>query len=97
MAKYLPKAEPSLLKPKTTFANSKSGGIEKYPDEWITELLGLGNDIDKICLSTRMTDHNFMLHIFNKLTKEYNVVLGGMDSILMPDGSDLNKLTIGDI
>jgi len=97
VAKYAPKTAPSLLKLKKQFANSRLGDAEMHPDEWITELESLRNDMDKISLSAKMTDQDFMIHVLNNLPVEYDVVLDGMESRLMlPDG-DLNKLTIEDI
>ena len=97
VAKYAPKAAPSLLKLKKQFANSKLGDAETHPDEWITELESLRNDMDKISLSAKMTDQDFMIHVLNNLPVEYDVVLDGMESRLMlPDG-DANKLTIEDV
>ena len=97
VAKYAPKTAPSLLKLKKQFANSKLGDAEMHPDEWITELESLRNDMDKISLSAKMTDQDFMIHVLNNLPVEYDVVLDGMESRLMlPDG-DTNKLTIEDI
>jgi len=97
VAKYAPKTAPSLLKLKKQFANSKLGDAETHPDEWITELESLRNDMDKISLSAKMTDQDFMIHVLNNLPVEYDVVLDGMESRLMlPDG-DANKLTIEDV
>ena len=97
VAKYAPKTAPSLLKLKKQFANSKLGDAEMHPDEWITELESLRNDMDKISLSAKMTDQDFMIHVLNNLPVEYDVVLDGMESRLMlPDG-DANKLTIEDV
>ena len=53
--------------------------------------------MDKISLSAKMIDQNFIIHVLNNLPVEYDVVLGGMESRLMlPDG-DANKLTIEDV
>ena len=97
VAKYAPKTAPSLLKLKKQFANSKLGDADKHPDEWITELESLRNDMDKISLSARMTDQDFMIHVLNNLPVEYDVVLDGMESRLMLPDEDANKLTIEDI
>ena len=97
VAKYAPKTAPSLLKLKKQFANNRLGDAEMHPDEWITELESLRNDMDKISLSAKMTDQDFMIHVLNNLPVEYDVVLDGMESRLMlPDG-DANKLTIEDV
>ena len=97
VAKYAPKTAPSLLKLKKKFANSKLETAEKHPDEWITELESLRNDIDSISLSTKMTDQDFMIHVLNNLPEQYDVVLDGMESRLMLGDGDPNKLTIEDV
>ena len=47
-------------------------------DEWMTELESLQNEIDKISISTKISDEDFMIRVLNNLTEEYDVVLGGM-------------------
>ena len=44
-----------------------------------------------------MLDQDFMIHILTNLTEEDDVVLGGMESRLILDKWDPNKLTIEDI
>ena len=83
MAKYSPKTAPSLLKLKKNFANSQLESVDKHPDEWMTELESLRNEIDKISVSTKMSDEDFMIHVLNNLTEDYDVVLDGMESRLM--------------
>ena len=95
LAKYAPKTAPSLLKLKKKFANSKLGS--EHPDEWITELESLRNDMDKISLTAKMTDQDFMIHVLNNLTEEYDVILDGMESKLMLGESDPSRLTIEEI
>lgn len=96
VAKYAPKTAPSLLKLKKQFANS-SLQREVHPDEWITDLESLRNDMDSISLSSKMNDQDFMIHILNNLPEEYDVILDGMESRLMLPDSDPNKLTIENI
>ena len=90
------KTVPLLLKPKKGVANRKIASIATYSDEWITESESLRNDMNKICLSTSMTDQDFIIHI-KSITEEYNVILGGTESRLMLSESHPNKLTIEDI
>jgi hypothetical protein len=96
VAKYAPKTAPSLLKLKKQFANSLLKN-EVYPDEWITELESLRNDMDSISLSSKMNDQDFMIHILNNLPESYDVILDGMESRLMLPDSDPSKLTIENI
>ena len=96
VAKYAPKTAPSLLKLKKQFANS-SLHRDVHPDEWITELESLRNEMNGISISSKMTDQDFMIHILNNLPEEYDVVLDGMESRLMLEESDSNKLTIENI
>ena len=96
IAKYAPKTAPSLLKLKKQFANSNLTK-EVHPDEWITELESLRNEMNGISLSSKMTDQDFMIHILNNLPEVYDVVLDGMESRLMLKDDDANKLTIENI
>ena len=97
MAKYSPKTAPSLLKLKKKIANSQLENVDKHPDEWMTELESLRNEIDKISVSTKMSDEDFMIHVLNNLTEDYDVVLDGMESRLMLNENNPNKLTIEDV
>ena len=47
VAKYSPKTAPSLLKLKKNFANSQLESVDKHPDEWMTELESLRNEIEQ--------------------------------------------------
>ena len=97
VAKYSPKTAPSLLKLKKNFANSQLESVDIHPDEWMTELESLRNEIDKISISTKMSDEDFMIHVLNNLTEDYDVVLDGLESRLMLNENDPNKLTIEDV
>jgi len=44
-----------------------------------------------------MSDEDFMIHVLNNLTEDYDVVLDGMESRLMLNENDPNKLTIEDV
>ncbi len=66
----------------------------KHTDKWISELEGLRNKIDNISLSAKMMDQDFVIHILNNLTEEYNVVLDGMESKLILAYADWNKLMV---
>ena len=68
VTKYAPKTAPSLLKLKEKFANSRLEFVEKYLDEWITELESIHNDIKVIPIATKMSDMDFMIHILNNLS-----------------------------
>lgn len=96
-SKYAPKTVPSLLKLKKKFANSKLETKDQNPDEWISELESIRNEIDKINLSTQMSDQDFMIHVLNNLPAEYDVVLDGMENRLLLADSNPSKLTIEDI
>lgn len=97
IAKYAPKTAPSLLKLKKKFANSKLSKVEDHPDEWISDLESLRNEMDNISITARMTDVDFMIHILNNLPEDYDVVLDGLESRLMLKDGDPNKLTIEDV
>ena len=63
----------------------------------MTELESLRNEIEKISISTNMSDEDFMIHVLNNLTEEYGVVLDKMESRLMLKEDNPNKLTIEDV
>ena len=63
----------------------------------MTELESLRNEIDKISISTKMSNKDFMIHVLNNLAEEFGVVLDGMESRLMLKENDPNKLTIEDV
>ena len=44
-----------------------------------------------------MSDEDFMIHVLNNLTEDYDVVLDGMESRLMLNENNPNKLTIEDV
>jgi len=103
IAKYAPKSAPSLLKLKKQFANCKlkDENIKYHPDNYISSLESLRNDMDEICESidesTKMSDLDFMIHVLNNLPELYDVILDGMETRLMLKKSDPKKLTIEDI
>ena len=59
-----------------------------HPDEWMTELESLQNEIDKISISTNMSGEDFMIRVLNHLTEDYAAVLDRMESTLMLKKSD---------
>ena len=67
------------LKLEKNFANSQLESVDIHPDEWMTELESLRNEIDKISISTKMSDEDFMIHVLNSLTEDYDVVLKSAD------------------
>ena len=63
VSKYTPKTAPLVLKSKKNFANSQLESVEMNPDEWMTKLESLRNEIGKISVSTKMSDEDFMIHV----------------------------------
>ena len=57
------KTAPLLLKLKKNVAHSQLEDVEMHPDERMTELESLQNEIDKISVSTKMSDEGFMIHV----------------------------------
>lgn len=94
IAKYAPHTAPSLLKLKKQFANSVLRNAGTPPDEWITELETLRNDMDQIDIATKMSDLDFLIHIINNLPELYDVVLDGMEERLMLKDGNPQKLTL---
>ena len=57
VAKHPPKTAPLLSKLKKSFANSQlAESVEMHPNEWMAELESFRNEIDKISVSTNMSD-----------------------------------------
>ena len=44
-------------------ASSQLESVETHPDKWMTELESLRNEIDKISISTKMSDEDFMIRV----------------------------------
>ena len=97
VAKYSPKTAPSFLKLKKKFANSQLESAETHPGEQMTELESLQNENDKISISTKMSDEDFMIHVLNNPSGEYGVVLDGLEIRRMLKENDPNKPTIEDV
>ena len=45
----------------------------------MTELESLRNEIDRISVTTKMSDDDFIIHVLNHLTEEYDAVLDGIE------------------
>ena len=94
--KYSLKIAASLVKLKKTFVDIQLESLEMHPDEWTAELKSLQNEIDKISVSAKVSNEDYMIHALNNLTKENDVVLEGMESRLILKENSSNKLTIKD-
>ena len=94
MMKYAPNLAPPLLKLRKKCTHSKWGGIKKHPnpDKWIVELLG--NDTDKLDLSSKMEGLDVITRLLNNLTEESEIILIGTDRELVLSNKDSNKLKI---
>ena len=53
--------------------------------------------MDNIHISAAMADIDFVIHTLNNLPEQYDVVLDGVESRLMLDDLDQNKLTVEEI
>ncbi len=82
-SKFEPSTDLSLLKLHKIFENSKLDSAGKDPDIWITNLEALKQSIDEIGLMGRMSDMEFMIHVWNNLPEEYDVVLGSLEICLV--------------
>ena len=80
-----------MLKSKKNVVNGQLESVEMHPGEWITELESLRNGIDKISVSTKMSDEDSMIHVLNNLIEKYDAVLDGMESRLMLKENDLKN------
>ena len=66
-----------------------------HPDEWMTKLESLGNEIGKISVST---NKYFMIRVLNNLTKEYEGVLDERnEKQVMLKENNPNRLIIEDV
>ena len=80
---------------KSEFHNSKLQSIDKEPDEWISHLEGLRICMNEFCQKGNVSDEDFMIHILNNLSEEYDVVLNGLENRQTATGDD--ALTIDSI
>ena len=82
VVKYEPHTTPSYFDLKNRFENSTLVSIDDDPDEWITELEILGAKTDHTKFSSPMTDGDFLVHVLNNLSEEYDTFLDGLQSQL---------------
>ena len=92
VSKYAPHTASSLLKLNSEFHNSKLESIEKDPNEWILNLERLRISLSEFGLKCKITDEDFMIDILNILSKQYDVILDGLENRLT--ASEDNALTI---
>ena len=92
VSKYAKHKALSLLKLKSKFINNKMKSIKKDSDEKISNLEGLRIEINEFNLKCSMTDEDLMIHVLNNLSKEYDVILDGLEKHLTVSGD--NVLTI---
>ena len=69
--KYLPKTAPSYIKLKKEFANSTLGNTSTPPDEWVSELESLRNQMNAIYIPNQsdMTEVDLIIHILSNLQR----------------------------
>ena len=89
--KFAATTAPSLVKLKKEFGNSKLSKGED-PDEWITGLEDLRVKIKDA--GSDMTDEDFIIHIINNVTEEYDVEIMPMEEKI---GASTNPLTIEEL
>jgi hypothetical protein len=89
--KFEPSSAPSLVKLEKEFrqCSLKKG---QDPDIWITELEDYGMRLEEF--GSRISDSQFILHILNNMTEDYDLQLAMMEK-KFTDKS--NPLTIGEI
>jgi len=80
--KYAPKTAPSYIKLKKDFTNSRLDSAEEDPDEWLTNLESLRNEMDAVNISGKMGDLDFIIHVLANLPEEYEVVVQGLEDRL---------------
>ncbi len=71
-----------------SFTNKCLEDVIQNTDEWFTELESLQTQLDNIDISSKMTDHDMMIHIMKKLHKQYNPIVDNLDLRLMKKDDD---------
>ena len=81
--KYLPKTAPSYIKLKKEFTNSTLGDASTPPDEWLSELESLRNQMNAISIPNKsdMTEVDLIIHILSNLLEEYEVAVAELEKI----------------
>ena len=79
--KYLPKTAPSYIKLKKEFANSTLGDASTPPDEWLSELESLRNQMNAITIPNKsdMIEVDLIIHILSNLPEEYEVAVAELE------------------
>ena len=68
--KYQPHTAPSLLKLEKQFMNCCIETIEEDPEDWISKLETLRNEIENIPRATKKSDRDFSIHVLNNIPVE---------------------------
>ena len=89
VSKYAPHTASSLLKLRSEFHNSKLESMEKNTEKWISNLEGLGIQMNEFGLKGIISDENFMICVLNNLPKEYDVILDRFENCLTVSGNDV--------
>jgi gag-polypeptide of LTR copia-type len=89
--KFEPQSVPSLVKMEKKFRQCalKKG---QDPDVWITELEDYRMKLDE--LGSSIPENQFILHILNNMTADYNLQLAMMEKRL---NDKMNPLTVDEI
>jgi hypothetical protein len=89
--KYAPKTAPSLSKLHKVFYSAKLKS-KTDPDVFITHLEDIRGRMSE--MKSSMTDDQFILHVMNNLTKDYEMQILKMEDKI---GNESNPLTIEDL
>ena len=89
--KYLPKTAPSYIKLKKEFANSTLGDASTPPDEWVSELESLRNQMNAIKIPNKsdMTEVDLIIHILSNLPEEYEVAVAELEKDMQSQSTPL--------
>ena len=85
--KYQPHTVPSLLKLEKQFINCRLENVDEDPEDWISKLETIRNEIENVPGATKKTDRDFLIHVLNNLPVEYDLVTIDLEKKLMNTGS----------
>ena len=69
----------SLMNYKRKYENSSLDDATKDPENWISSMEGTINKIELINAAMAISNRDFLLHILNNFSKEYDFVLDGLE------------------
>jgi hypothetical protein len=85
-----PKTSATKIQLKSQFNRNKLKSVDQDPEEWITELELIRQRLKE--MNSHMDEDDFLMHILNNLTEEYESVVESSEEKLENDSLDLSDL-----